>query len=773
MRPSTATTASRKSSTQAPDNTQASSVEDTGPVGGGSGAEDATPPSQLRLRVCRIFADCQHTTASHRKLVNNLRRIQEECCYEPSSGARRSNKTKATADSLNTTDDHFDEQQFNDEVERCITRVMGVKKSEAVGDRIVRFLGLFLRHASDKDAAMVGAAQNAMSDEAEDAYSDTPSTRLTSRILSTLLSLLSSKEKQVRYRATQIISHVVNSVDSIDDDLFQSIRLGLLKRLRDKEAMVRVQAVLGLGRLAGNEIDGDQDEERDDDDEDQGGLLERLLRVLQHDPSADVRRSLLLNMPLTPATLPFLLERSRDQDGAIRRALYSRLLPAFGDFRHLSLSMREKLLRWGLRDRDEHVRKAAAKLFREIWIEDCAGTRGGVEKSAEGTAAEAAGGKSPSVDALLELLERIDVVNSGAEDGVALEAMRGFWEGRADYREAVTFEDSFWEDLCAESAFMARTFNDYCRLYSNGRLDGLVDEKIPEVSRLAYHLHRHINTLMQRKRNAPSPSAQGEESGSAEVNEDDEDAAVEQEFIVEQLLHIAKTLDYSDEAGRRKMFALMREALAMPDLPEEATTLVVELLGILCGDSESSEREFCAIVLEAVAEVHDSLAGYEDGVAAADDAGDDNDDSFHSAGSEMTESSMLSQTGNRGSKKKGGKQQQPSEAEDEAKAIQQIIVNMKCLHIAQCMLQNVQGLLQHNTHLVGMLNNLVVPAVRSHEAPLRERGLVCLGLCCLLDKVRLFRSRPSPKNLPSSLSITPPPPCTSMLWSPSADDRSG
>ena len=29
-------------------------------------------------------------------------------------------------------------------------RLVGVKKSEGVGDRIVRFLGLFLRHASEK-----------------------------------------------------------------------------------------------------------------------------------------------------------------------------------------------------------------------------------------------------------------------------------------------------------------------------------------------------------------------------------------------------------------------------------------------------------------------------------------------------------------------------------------------------------------------------------------------------------------------------------------------
>jgi condensin complex subunit 3 len=33
-----------------------------------------------------------------------------------------------------------------------------------------------------------------------------------------------------------------------------------------------------------------------------------------------------------------------------------------------------------------------------------------------------------------------------------------------------------------------------------------------------------------------------------------------------------------------------------------------------------------------------------------------------------------------------------------------------------------------------MLNTLVVPAVRSQEAPIRERGLLCLGLCCVLGK---------------------------------------
>ena len=517
--------------------------------------------------------------------------------------------------------------------------------------------------------------------------------------------MLTSKEKTVRYRSTQLVAHIINSLDSIDDEYFNLLRVGLSKRVRDKEPMIRVQAVLGLGRLAGN--DDDMDPENADSDEDvASGLLEKLLDILQNDPSADVRRSLLLNLPLTPTTLPYLLERARDLDPATRRALYSRLLPALGDFRHLSLSMREKLLRWGLRDRDENVRKATARLFRERWMEDCAGPRTSAEDITPGAPGPV------NIDGLLELLERVDVVNSAVEDGVALEAMKEFWSGRPDYREEISLDDAFWEHLTPESVFMARSFNDFCKQEGDGKGGILIEEKMPEVTRLAFFLQRYTNELVDVLRSNDIK------------NEGEGEDTVEQEFVVEQLLQIAKTLDYSDEVGRRKMFALLRETLTVAELPDDITKLVVEVLRDVCGVEASGERDFCDIVLEAVAEVHDTIL--------ADEATLENEDeSFHSARSEISDS-----TPTKDSQKQSKSSENVSDGEeDEAKAIREIMVNMKCLHIAQCMLQNVEGSLQENLHLVTMLNNLVVPAVRSHEAPIRERGLLCLGLCCLLDKV--------------------------------------
>ncbi|RSL97438.1 hypothetical protein CEP52_010883 [Fusarium oligoseptatum] len=627
-----------------------------------------TPDNALRTKICAVFRDAQRTTATHRKLVVNLRKIQESCCYEPENP----NPSQF---------DDFDEDAFNREFIRCVTKIMPIKKSESVGERSIRFVGLFLRHASEKDNELMGDVE----DEAS-VMPETPSTRLISQLLEAILPLMTAKDKVVRYRSTQLVSHIINSLDAIDDDLFQKLRHGLLKRIRDKEAMVRSQAVLGLGRLAGNHVEGCTNS--DDSEDGDTGLLEKLLEVLQNDPNADVRRSLLVNLPILPETLSLLLERARDQDAATRRAVYSRLLPALGDFRHLSVKMREKLLRWGR------------------WIEDCAG----VQPRGDGAPAEPS---PPSFEGLQELLERIDVVNTGVENGVALEAMKGFWEGRPDYRETVEFNDSFWETLSAESVFMVRSYNEFCRNEGDGKYLALLEEKLPEVTKLAFFLERYLHVLVE----AVKRVAEGDED-----EDEEEEDTVEQEFIVEQLLQIALTLDYSDEVGRRKMFTLLRQAISIPELPDEVTKLAVEALQGICSPDAAGEREFISIVLESVADVHDTIVD--------EPPADEPEDSFHSARSEV--SSRPSTPTNKSSRR--GHTPEMTEEEAHDKAVKEIVVNMKCLHIVQCMLTHVSINLQDNTDLVSMLNNLVVPAVRSHEAPVRERGLVCLGLCALLDR---------------------------------------
>lgn len=508
--------------------------------------------------------------------------------------------------------------------------------------------------------------------------------------------MLAAKDKVVRFRATQLIAHIVNSVDSIDDDLFHSIRQSLAMRIRDKEASVRVQAVVGLGRLV-----SDEDEDGKGD-----SLMARLLEVLQNDTSAEVRRTLLLTLPLTPLTLPFLLERARDVDAPTRRALYSKLLPTLGDFRHLALGMREKMLRWGLRDRDENVRKAAGRLFCERWVEDCATTQRAEAREEDDTP-----DSSRRLSALVELLERIDVVNSGFDGGIAHEAMAAFWDWRPDYREAVEFGESFWRHLTPESAFVARSFNDYCRgedAASDESRAALADDKMPEVTAVAYFLGLHMAELLEKLARMREMT----------VSADEDPEMIEAEFVVEQLLHIALTLDYSDEAGRRQMAGLLRETLAVPDLPEDTVRLVVDCLRAVCPPGAAGEREFCGVVLEAIAEVHDTLDSFVSAQENEEKENDGDDDEME------LDDEDEDRPPNRPFNKEAAK----------ARVLQEIIVNMKCLAIARNLLANVSGRLRDSPDLVTLLNNLVVPAVRSHEAPVRERGLACLGLACLLDR---------------------------------------
>jgi condensin complex subunit 3 len=134
---------SRKSSAQ-PSNAPAVSIPEEPPL-------PSTSP-QLRANIVAIFADAQRSIATHRKLVVRLRKIQESCCGLSSKKDKKSKQTGEDGERPAIVDDTdgVAEKEFNIEISRCIIRVLGVKKTEGAGDRIIKFLGTFLKSASDK-----------------------------------------------------------------------------------------------------------------------------------------------------------------------------------------------------------------------------------------------------------------------------------------------------------------------------------------------------------------------------------------------------------------------------------------------------------------------------------------------------------------------------------------------------------------------------------------------------------------------------------------------
>lgn len=121
---------------------------------------DEGPHTQLRSEICNIFANAQRDTTTQRKLVVSLRKVQEACCYEPvkqqkykKSKAERGGNGAGAGEGEG--EDASGEEDFNEEVGRCVLRVLTVRKSEPVGDRTVKFLGLFLNYASEKGEVTV------------------------------------------------------------------------------------------------------------------------------------------------------------------------------------------------------------------------------------------------------------------------------------------------------------------------------------------------------------------------------------------------------------------------------------------------------------------------------------------------------------------------------------------------------------------------------------------------------------------------------------------
>lgn len=135
-RTSTTSTTRKSSTTRAGSARQSSNVVEI---------PDEGPDTSLRKQVAQVFGDAQKTTTTQRKLVVNLRKIQEACCFEPPDTNKKGGKK-----GKGEVQEDFDEEDFSNEVVRCVLRILGVKKSEPVGDRIIRFLGVFLKHASEK-----------------------------------------------------------------------------------------------------------------------------------------------------------------------------------------------------------------------------------------------------------------------------------------------------------------------------------------------------------------------------------------------------------------------------------------------------------------------------------------------------------------------------------------------------------------------------------------------------------------------------------------------
>jgi condensin complex subunit 3 len=106
-----------------------------------------------------------------------------------------------------------------------------------------------------------------------------------------------AKDKNVRYRVVCFVAEVISQLGELEyapfllhyafvtfvvsEDMYDSLRIALMERVRDNESFIRVQAVAALAKICGSE-------DLEELGEDEQTATEVLEDLLAHDPSACV-----------------------------------------------------------------------------------------------------------------------------------------------------------------------------------------------------------------------------------------------------------------------------------------------------------------------------------------------------------------------------------------------------------------------------------------------------------------------------------------------------
>ncbi|EKM57502.1 uncharacterized protein PHACADRAFT_90256 [Phanerochaete carnosa HHB-10118-sp] len=573
------------------------------------------------------------------------------------------------------------ERAFEDLFISMLSRALPIKKGASVVDRIIKFVGGYTKFVNEKGEA----ARKANPTEEDEPDDDTPASRFVSRLLRFLFKGCQAKDKIIRFRVVQCIAEMVAHLGEIDDDIYNLLRGNLLERIRDKENPVRVQAAIALSKLCGSE----------DDPTEEPKITDVIIDILTYDTAADVRRAALLNLPIGPETLPHILARTRDVDVTVRKLVYHNVLEPNCVIEHdgginvgvshpraLSIAQREQIVRNGLGDREDVVKSAAMKLV-ATWVEVVRMDGSKLEK----------GDHEADVIAFLNLFDLVE--NSTAED-----ALLSVFKSRADILDGLEFGDKYWDDMTPEKAFLARVFVDHCVATKDDRR---LEAALPVVTALAFRIQTAYNHLMLLRGDIDDEEEE-------ELRASREEAQLSQEFIIGEMLKMSDNLDYADEIGRRKMFQLVRDMLSQDVLPESLVSRCLDVLRTL----SPNERDLIRVVVEVIHTLRDPFEDPAQGISADDST------------STIADTPATVRTARAAPK--------PAEEMPPEERARADTIDLRCLALCIGMLERVNGTFEENSTLEGILGELIIPAVKRREMLLRERGLVSLGLCCLIAR---------------------------------------
>ncbi|KAF9066728.1 nuclear condensing complex subunit [Rhodocollybia butyracea] len=625
---------------------------------------------ELSTSVSAKFDQAQSSLANHRKNCVELHKLHLQ--------ASKIKDTRQKDEKI-----LIGEEAFGDCFIDMVNRTLAMKKG-AFADRIVKFIGSYVKMMNDKLA-------EDHSDNAEETFAS----RFVTRLLEWLFPGFRAKNKMVRQRSIQLVTEMMANIGEIDESTYNQLRDSLIERLCDKEPLIRAHAAIALSKLVGTE---DPTEMRHGEKT----CLDLLLECTQYDTAPEVRRAALVNLPVTPETLAVIITRTRDTDTLTRKLAYSAVLePKLAHPRHLTIAQREEITKAGLGDREAVVRVAAGKMITK-WLDIAMG-----EPDPQGQPPQTWEGDDGGVmRGFISFLAFFDVVGPG--EAIAVDAMLSVFTTRPALLDVFVFNDDFWGDLSPESAVLARIFVEQCLETKNENL--LEAASIPVVTAFAFHIQEAYNALLALMQEMDFVNVGEPDDEESEAREEE---LAKKELILGELLRIALKLDYGDEIGRRKVFSVVRDMLAHPFLPPGLIERCLDVLSKIL----PSERELIRIVVEIIIELRD------------DDGDPTFDENFDPNRSDLTQTTNASNGKKRSMQRSKGRDDMTPEEQQEVD-----MTDMRCLVLCIGMLERVNGTFEDNSTLEGVLTDLIVPAVKRKELVLREKGLVALGLCCLIAR---------------------------------------
>jgi condensin complex subunit 3 len=376
-----------------------------------------------------------------------------------------------------------------------------------------------------------------------------------SYLLKKLLVLTDCGEKSVRFRSTQLIGRLLDSMDAegqLDDDLWESLQSALLTRIRDKIPGVRGQAVGALERLQ-------------DPTNPHCPVTEAYIQLVDTDSSPEVRKAVLEHIAVQSlVTKECVITRTRDTNETVRKMAFQLLGKQVTNIKSYTISERIQLLQDGLSDRSESVRKACCKSLLHSWLES-------IQYNA------------------CELLDRLDVENSS---DVCQLVINEYFKSSAptslvsQFIELGIVEQNSERPGCNVvmkpselTSPLVMYWRCLCQHLTQLKEQDLLDSVLPDASAMCQFINSFVD-----------------EHVTSDVVRMPE-LALTVEFTLKQLLVITSLCDLSDEVARRSFLGLLHSLLLNVSLPLGVFETIAEQMLKLNNEKECTE-EMISIISE-------------------------------------------------------------------------------------------------------------------------------------------------------------------------------